>query len=85
MTRLLLAVVLFFSASCWAKPTNQLVVLTTFRLEAIKPILEAFKQDHPELQFTILHRRETSGLRLLEQADHDIDLVISSSLSLFST
>ncbi|GAL08143.1 iron ABC transporter substrate-binding protein [Photobacterium aphoticum] len=80
-----MAVVLFFSASCWAKPTNQLVVLTTFRLEAIKPILEAFKQDHPELQFTILHRRETSGLRLLEQADHDIDLVISSSLSLFST
>ncbi|MGF1687177.1 extracellular solute-binding protein [Photobacterium japonica] len=85
MTRLLLAVALLFSASCWAKPTNQLVVLTTFHLEAIQPILESFKKHHPKMTFTILHRRETSGLRLLQQADHDIDVVISSSLSLYAT
>lgn len=36
------------------------------------------------MTFTILHRREVAGLRLLEQNDHDIDIVISSSPSLFN-
>ncbi|MGF1702726.1 ABC transporter substrate-binding protein [Photobacterium makurazakiensis] len=67
----------------FAASTNQLIILTTFTKESLQPTLDQFQQHYPEVRFTILHRRETSGLRLLEDSQHDIDIVISSSLSLF--
>ena len=84
MMKLLYAVILFFSFSSWAKPTDQLIILTTFTVESLQPILKQFNQQYPEVHFTILHRRETSGVRLLSYEDHDIDIVISSSRSLFT-
>ena len=84
MMKFLYAVILFFSLSSWAKPTDQLIILTTFTVESLQPLLKQFKQQYPEVHFTILHRRETSGLRLLSHEDHDIDIVISSSRSLFT-
>ncbi|MGF1726277.1 ABC transporter substrate-binding protein [Photobacterium nomapromontoriensis] len=84
MMRLLLAAVVFFSASCLAKPTNQLVILTTFTEDALQPVLLAFKKHHPETHFRVIHRRVISGMRLLSQNGHDIDIVLSSTLSLFN-
>lgn len=84
MMKLLYAVIFLFSISSWAKPTDQLIILTTFTVESLQPILKQFQQQYPEVHFTILHRRETSGLRLLSHEDHDIDIVISSSRSLFA-
>ncbi|WP_273857425.1 ABC transporter substrate-binding protein [Photobacterium sp. GSS17] len=85
MMRLLLFVFVFLSASSWAQPTNQLIILTTFTRESLQPVLDAFQQYYPDVSFSVLHRRETSGLHLLNQDNHDIDVVLSSSLSLFST
>lgn len=84
MMRLLLAIVFFFSASCLAQPTNQLVILTTFTENALQPVLQAFKEHYPKTHFRVLHRRVISGQRLLNQNDHDIDIVLSSTLSLFT-
>ena len=84
MMKLFYAVILLFSLASWAKPTDQLIILTTFTVESLQPLLKQFKQQYPEVHFTILHRRETSGLRLLSHEDHDIDIVISSSRSLFT-
>lgn len=85
MMKLIYAVILLFSLSSWAKPTDQLIILTTFTVESLQPLLKQFKQLYPEVHFTVLHRREISGLRLLSYDDHDIDIVISSSRSLFTT
>ncbi|PSU32345.1 ABC transporter substrate-binding protein [Photobacterium lutimaris] len=82
--KFLYAVILLFSLSSWAKPTDQLIILTTFTVESLQPILKKFQQQYPEVHFTILHRRESSGLRLLSHEDHDIDIVISSTRSLFT-
>ncbi|WP_052260784.1 ABC transporter substrate-binding protein [Photobacterium gaetbulicola] len=84
MMKLLYAVILFLSLSSWAKPADQLIILTTFTAESLQPILKQFKQQYPEVHFTILHRREASSLRLLSHDDHDIDIVISSSRTLFT-
>ncbi|MDV5170807.1 ABC transporter substrate-binding protein [Photobacterium rosenbergii] len=84
MMKFFYAVIFLFSLSSWAKPTDQLIILTTFTVESLQPLLKQFKQQYPEVHFTILHRRETSGLRLLSHEDHDIDIVISSSRSLFT-
>ncbi|TDR73145.1 ABC transporter substrate-binding protein [Photobacterium lutimaris] len=84
MMKFLYAVILLFSLSSWAKPTDQLIILTTFTVESLQPILKKFQQQYPEVHFTILHRRESSGLRLLSHEDHDIDIVISSTRSLFT-
>ncbi|MBC7005308.1 ABC transporter substrate-binding protein [Photobacterium sp. BZF1] len=84
MMKLIYAVILLFSLSSWAKPTDQLIILTTFTVESLQPLLKQFKQLYPEVHFTVLHRREISGLRLLSYDDHDIDIVISSSRSLFT-
>lgn len=84
MMKFFYAVIFLFSLSSWAKPTDQLIILTTLTVESLQPLLKQFKQQHPEVHFTILHRRETSGLRLLSHEDHDIDIVISSSRSLFT-
>ena len=84
MMKFLYAVILFFSLSSWAKPTDQLIILTTFTIDSLQPLLTQFKQQYPEVHFTILHRRESAGLRLLSYEDHDIDIVISSSRSLFT-
>ncbi|MCW8331614.1 extracellular solute-binding protein [Photobacterium sp. SDRW27] len=74
---------LSFSPACIAAPTNQLIILTTFTESSITPITDKFQQHYPDTSIKVLHRREESGLRLLEKNDHDIDIVVSSSRSLF--
>lgn len=74
---------LFFSSACLAEPTNKLIILTTFTESSITPVTQNFQKHYPEVSIKILHRREESGRRLLAKDDHDIDIVISSSPSLF--
>jgi len=74
---------LFFSSACIAAPTNQLIILTTFTESSITPVTQQFQQQYPNVTIKVLHRREESGLRLLNKNDHDIDIVISSSPALF--
>ncbi|WP_064602445.1 ABC transporter substrate-binding protein [Photobacterium sp. J15] len=78
MNRLLI-ICLFFSSVCLAKSTNNLIILTTFSESSIEPVIQQFKQQHPETSVKVLHRRGEAGLRLLEKQAHDIDIVISSS------
>ncbi|PSW13906.1 ABC transporter substrate-binding protein [Photobacterium sanctipauli] len=74
---------LLFITPCFVAATNQLIILTTFTEASLQPLLKQFQQHHPDTEFKVLHRREASGLRLLSDNQHDIDIVISSSLSLF--
>lgn len=74
---------LFLSSACFAAPTNQLIILTTFTESSITPVTRKFQQHYPDASIKVLHRKEESGRRLLEKNDHDIDIVISSSHSLF--
>ncbi|EAS42631.1 ABC transporter substrate-binding protein [Photobacterium profundum] len=82
MIRLLL-LLLILSPTCFATPTNHLIILTTFSEASITPVTNKFQQLYPDSTIKILHRRADSGVRLLSKNDHDIDLVISSSPALF--
>lgn len=79
----LIILMLSFSSACIAAPTKQLIILTTFTESSITPITQQFQQQYPDAVIKVLHRREESGLRLLSKNDHDIDIVISSSPTLF--
>ncbi|WP_299021388.1 ABC transporter substrate-binding protein [uncultured Photobacterium sp.] len=78
MNRLFL-ICLFFSSTCLAKSTNNLIILTTFSESSIEPVIQQFQKQHPDASVKVLHRRGEAGLRLLEKPYHDIDIVISSS------
>ena len=82
MIRFILSI-LFFSFTCNAEPTNKLIILTTFSESSLAPLTETFQQHYPDTSIKILHRRVESGRQLLEKSNHDIDIVITSSLSLF--
>ncbi len=82
MIRLIL-LLLILSPTCFATPTNHLIILTTFTEASITPITNKFQQLYPDSTIKVLHRRADSGVRLLNKNDHDIDLVISSSPALF--
>lgn len=82
MIRLLL-LLFILSPTCFATPTNHLILLTTFTEASIAPITNKFQQLYPDSTIKVLHRRADSGVRLLSKNDHDIDLVIGSSPALF--
>ncbi|PSV29834.1 ABC transporter substrate-binding protein [Photobacterium sp. GB-72] len=73
----------FFATPVLAQPTQNLIVLTTFSESVLNPIVKQFKQQYPESEVRVIVRREESGLRLLQQNNHDIDIIISSSPTFF--
>ena len=73
----------FFAAPVLAQPTQNLIVLTTFSESVLNPIVKEFKQQYPKSEVRVIVRREESGLRLLQQNNHDIDIIISSSPTFF--
>ncbi|MCG3863226.1 MULTISPECIES: ABC transporter substrate-binding protein [unclassified Photobacterium] len=74
---------LFFTTPVLAQPTQNLIILTTFSESALNPIVKQFKHQHPKSEIRVIARREESGLRLLQQDNHDIDIIISSSPTFF--
>lgn len=73
----------FLSPSVLAKPAENLNILTTFSESALSSVINTFQLYYPHSDIRIIQRREASGLRLLQQKHHDIDIVLSSSPTFF--
>ncbi|WP_305461488.1 hypothetical protein [Photobacterium leiognathi] len=83
MLHIFILLLLLVATPVIAQPTQNLVILTTFSETGLRPILDAFKEKHPQSEIQVIQRREASGLRLLSQKKHDIDIIISSSPTFF--
>ncbi|WP_318456421.1 ABC transporter substrate-binding protein [Photobacterium leiognathi] len=83
MLHIFILLLLLVATPVIAQPTQNLVILTTFSETGLRPILDAFKEKHPQSDVQVIQRREASGLRLLSQKKHDIDIIISSSPTFF--
>ncbi|GAD28858.1 ABC transporter substrate-binding protein [Photobacterium leiognathi] len=66
-----------------AQATPNLVILTTFSEEGLSPIIDRFKEEHPQSNIKVIQRREASGLRFLDDQKKNIDIIISSSPTFF--
>ncbi|PSW42620.1 ABC transporter substrate-binding protein [Photobacterium leiognathi] len=83
MLHIFILLLLLVATPVIAQPTQNLVILTTFSETGLRPVLDAFKEKHPQSEVQVIQRREASGLRLLSQKKHDIDIIISSSPTFF--
>ncbi|WP_434138133.1 ABC transporter substrate-binding protein [Photobacterium leiognathi] len=83
MLHIFILLLLLVATPVIAQPTQNLVILTTFSETGLRPVLDAFKEKHPQSDVQVIQRREASGLRLLSQKKHDIDIIISSSPTFF--
>ncbi|KDM92564.1 ABC transporter substrate-binding protein [Photobacterium galatheae] len=75
---------ILLSGTAFAGDREQLVILTTDNPALLSPSIERFQQHYPTLDVQILQRREADGLALLAAPDHNVDVVFSSSIRLFS-
>lgn len=70
---------LSYSANSLASQ-EQLVVLTTFSSEPIANLMFEYKQNNPEVDIKLIHRRTQSAIQLLNKSYmQDVDVVLSSS------
>ncbi|OAN18659.1 hypothetical protein A3K86_07170 [Photobacterium jeanii] len=84
MCRILIFLLLCLPTAVLAYNTP-VIVLTTFEPSALEKLVEKYQAQYPNVALRVLHRHEDAAQRLLNDPNHDIDVVISSSLSLFSS
>lgn len=59
---------------------EQLVILTTFSSDPVAELMVEYKQQNPDIDIKLIHRRTQSAIALLNKSYiQDVDLVLSSS------
>ncbi|MGF1690306.1 ABC transporter substrate-binding protein [Photobacterium kagoshimensis] len=82
MYRLIILFLMLLPQAVFAYNTP-IIVLTTFTPNSLGTLISDYQAKHPDIKIKVLHRHEDAAVRLLGDPTHDIDMVITTSTSIF--